>query len=548
MRSASAWRGLTISCLPLLLLVAGCSRLIDLDDLSKGGSRTHMDGGPSDGGLDAQTWLDAEVDGSSAPDGGMDADLPDGGPVGYCPRRAGMTMSLVAAGGADFCIDRTEVTRAQFGAFQSAAPTLAPLLSDAACGGTKDVTPLGFPFAPGSEQHPVTGVTFCAAQAYCAWVGKTLCGDRAGGALTEARRGDPAHDAWQRACEGSSARSYPYADRYDAEACNGEHRLGGISAPVSSLRSCVTPETDLYDLSGNVWEWTDACDEPVDGGVGLAAACRIRGGAHNAGAAELACDADGLRVGRGAQRSDLGFRCCARPIADPDPAPDAGADAGEGGTSVNDGGGVPGEITLDGVLDTLEWANAEATGQTLVTEWKDNSFSALFATIDDTYLWIGVRGSVEQGLNALVVYIDARPGTGTVLDEIDDKLPANQLDNALSCDLTTVGFGADFAWGTLRMTVNVTGSDEYTGVRDLKDPSNLFWVEAPGTGPFVQTVCSASACETRIPLTTLKGSGPISMFGRINSAGGFAVSNQTLPLDDPNDSDTVTRVLSVHRP
>jgi formylglycine-generating enzyme required for sulfatase activity len=66
------------------------------------------------------------------------------------------------------------------------------------------------------------------------------------------------------------------------------------------------PGAAVFDLSGNVWEWEDACA----GSSGALDSCRIRGGGYNNTAGSLVCAADSLSA-REDPAVNVGFRCCA---------------------------------------------------------------------------------------------------------------------------------------------------------------------------------------------------------------------------------------------
>jgi len=141
----------------------------------------------------------------------------------------------------------------------------------------------------GFEDHPVVQITFHGAAAYCEWVGRALCGD----------------GAWIAACGGPSQATYPYGGSYDAATCNGADAENDDTVDVGSLPGCEGGYTGLFDMSGNVYEWTDACG----GGD-----CLIRGGSYDKPADDMSCDGSHTMDGPGGHREDLGVRCCAPPL------------------------------------------------------------------------------------------------------------------------------------------------------------------------------------------------------------------------------------------
>lgn len=132
---------------------------------------------------------------------------------------------------------------------------------------------------------PLGGVTWLQALAKCRAQGKRLC--------TSAE--------WQRVCSGPSGGAYPYGNEYDRRRCvsGRDHRRG--SAPSGSHPDCKSEE-GVYDLSGNLWEWTGT--EPTE--AALAGGGWMTDGAHSR------CDS---RTWVSVPRSvnfTYGFRCCAR--------------------------------------------------------------------------------------------------------------------------------------------------------------------------------------------------------------------------------------------
>ena len=80
------------------------------------------------------------------------------------------------------------------------------------------------------------------------------------------------------------------------------------SVEVGSLSSCVATQSSsegVYDLSGNVWEWEDSCDEYVNDHD----FCYFRSGSFNSGRDLLGC-AVHMWAERGDYGYDAGLRCC----------------------------------------------------------------------------------------------------------------------------------------------------------------------------------------------------------------------------------------------
>ncbi len=99
-----------------------------------------------------------------------------------------------------------------------------------------------------TDSHPVVGVHYYEAEAFCNWAGGHLA--------TEAQ--------WEKAARwtGSYPNVYPWGNVWDAEKCNNpyDHNAAGggyekaQTAPVGSYPSGVSPY-GLHDMAGNVTEW-----------------------------------------------------------------------------------------------------------------------------------------------------------------------------------------------------------------------------------------------------------------------------------------------------
>ena len=96
--------------------------------------------------------------------------------------------------------------------------------------------------------YPVNYVSFEDATAYADWAGLRL--------MTEIE--------FQRAARGGGEEAYPWGDDWDPEACNSlDNRDAGDALPVGSYEAGAV--NGVYDLVGNVWEWTATKYRKYDG-------------------------------------------------------------------------------------------------------------------------------------------------------------------------------------------------------------------------------------------------------------------------------------------
>jgi formylglycine-generating enzyme required for sulfatase activity len=121
---------------------------------------------------------------------------------------------------------------------------------------------------------------------------------------------------WEAACMGAappaSGYDYPYGEPYDATACNGreyDQTLPGLddfAVPTGSLATCASDDL-VYDLSGNLKEWTD---DPEPDPPAVPDGYRARGGAFDNRGIGLACDFAFTVLPPEFFGDNLGFRCC----------------------------------------------------------------------------------------------------------------------------------------------------------------------------------------------------------------------------------------------
>ncbi|MBK9130122.1 MAG: formylglycine-generating enzyme family protein [Gammaproteobacteria bacterium] len=152
---------------------------------------------------------------------GTDERLPDEGPAHI--------VDLPA-----YDIDMYEVTNGQYKAFMDA---------------TRHRSPPQFEnrtWPAGKVDHPVVGVTWNDAHDYCEWAGKRL----------------PTDEEWEKAARGTDARRYPWGDGFGMTRANtplywNSQQREGDTSPVGAFAEGVSAY-GLYDMTGNVWEWTES--------------------------------------------------------------------------------------------------------------------------------------------------------------------------------------------------------------------------------------------------------------------------------------------------
>lgn len=135
-----------------------------------------------------------------------------------------------------YWIDKYEVTNAQYKKFIDATGRRSP-------DHFRNRT-----YPEGKADHPVTYVTWYDATAYCAWAGKRL----------------PTDAEWEKAARGTDGQMFPWGNEFDINKANTPQRWaalgkpgGGDTTPVGAFEGGKSPY-GLYDMSGNVWEWTSS--------------------------------------------------------------------------------------------------------------------------------------------------------------------------------------------------------------------------------------------------------------------------------------------------
>jgi formylglycine-generating enzyme required for sulfatase activity len=185
---------------------------------------------------------------------------------------------------AAYCIDRTEVTVAHYrecveGTVAGCAP---PDLTFGDCNWEM----------PDNDAHPVSCIDWPRADAYCRWAGKRL----------------PTEAEWEHVANQGTGALYPWGDEPADPALGNFFNSVATTTVVGSYPDGATP-TGVFDLAGNVWEWTgDAFCEDYSPG----ATCDTNNHAARGGSFASASE-DFVRAAYRDPDSDgsgrFGFRC-----------------------------------------------------------------------------------------------------------------------------------------------------------------------------------------------------------------------------------------------
>ncbi|MDI1428961.1 formylglycine-generating enzyme family protein [Polyangium sorediatum] len=283
-----------------LVIAAGCFGGGGIDAPPPEPSGSGATGGTGGaGGGSGGAGMGGDASSSAGGSGGGSVACPD------IPKTPTMVMVQAPNGGPSYCVDSTEVTNLQYLEWVETKPTV---VQPAQCEGNTTFAPSK---APSKDSLPVADVDWCDAFAFCAAHGKRLCGQIGGGALPfNESAGNPAKSQWHNACTGGGEKDHPYGDAYDPMACNGQKSEHGDVVPVKNLPTCEGGFPGIFDMSGNVWEWEDSCDEtPSD--MPAENPCRRRGGSYTSLDHDMDCSSASATVARGYSNQNTGFRCCA---------------------------------------------------------------------------------------------------------------------------------------------------------------------------------------------------------------------------------------------
>lgn len=142
-----------------------------------------------------------------------------------------------------FYMDRYEVTVEEFKRFLKTTGRSAPRIW------TEEEWRRMYP-AP-EDDHPMNGVSWYDADAYCQWAGKRL----------------PTEEEWEKAARGADGRQWPWGNELNSLKklrANTQEAGIGWTTPVGSYPEGGSPY-GVYDMAGNVMEWTSSWYQPYPG-------------------------------------------------------------------------------------------------------------------------------------------------------------------------------------------------------------------------------------------------------------------------------------------
>lgn len=148
---------------------------------------------------------------------------------------------------------------------------------------------------PNEPDKPAAGGgTWREAHDYCRDRGKRLCTAR----------------EWEKACAGTVAQVWPFGNKYDEAACN----IDTGKVENAGNREACTGAFGVFDMSGNLAEWTGSTDQDVYTDADDTKSVRqVRGGSYKDRPLFTRC------AFRDTYEPDthydtIGFRCCVNPL------------------------------------------------------------------------------------------------------------------------------------------------------------------------------------------------------------------------------------------
>lgn len=171
----------------------------------------------------------------------------------------------------------------------------------------------GGQFDPGTEDFPVSNVSWDDAAAYCEWLSKKE-------SLSFRL---PTEEEWEYAARGKDSRVYPWGNYWNNQISNSNKFKGSDSSilPVTAPPNGTTDKSPfgIFGMGGNVGEWTSSDFKPYEGSTykpkGKDLECKVnRGGAYTAPQEETRTTGRHWEL-KSTRRIDVGFRIAAVPPA-----------------------------------------------------------------------------------------------------------------------------------------------------------------------------------------------------------------------------------------
>jgi hypothetical protein len=141
---------------------------------------------------------------------------------------------------------------------------------------------------------PWANVSYANAAAACAASGRRLC----------------TANELKAACASSSTWAYPYGNTYQDATCNGlDYQSVGAVLRTGFLPNCARPTVGIYDLSGNLAEWTST-KKGATSTPPVLDIMALHGGSYLTPGFAMTCSYDLARITVNAVTPSIGFRCC----------------------------------------------------------------------------------------------------------------------------------------------------------------------------------------------------------------------------------------------
>ena len=156
-----------------------------------------------------------------------------------------------------YCVSRYPITNAQYAAFVRAGGYKTRRYWTAAGWDWRERKGVTSPRDYGElfnlPNHPVVGVAWYEALAFCRWLTERL--RETGDLGSDGQVKLPSEAEWEKASRGTSGWAYPWGNEWDETKCNTTELSLEGTTPVGIFPEGASPYGCL-DMAGNVWEWT----------------------------------------------------------------------------------------------------------------------------------------------------------------------------------------------------------------------------------------------------------------------------------------------------